>query len=261
MRRVSCTVRADDVEDVLDVLLPRLPQGVHERDAGGGRRELSWFGGDRLEAELGELAADWAEEDAPAGHAERISRYGQAWVVADRLSIRAQGAPPGPPGLPEVVIGADSGQFGTGAHPTTRDCVELLAALPAGGPFADLGCGAGVLAIAAARLGFGPVVAVDYEAGSVRAATANAAANGVEVEVRRADLLYEQPPAADTVAANVPLAVHRAMGPALARHARRVIVSGVVVGEAGAAAEAYAPLRPVQRRDTAGWSTLLLERR
>jgi ribosomal protein L11 methyltransferase len=259
--RTSCTVAEADVEDAMDVLLPRLPQGVHERDAGAGRRELSWFGGGRLDAELGDLARDWSQEDAPEERPERARRYGQAWIVAGRLVVRAPGAPGGPAGMPEVVIGADRAQFGTGAHPTTRDCLEILAALPPDGGFADLGCGAGVLAVAAARLGFRPVHAVDLEPASVRAARENAAANGVEVDVRQADLLAEPPPAAATLAANVPLAVHRALGPRLAPEVRRVVVSGIVDREAEPALAAYAGLLATTVRETAGWRTMLLERR
>ena len=73
--------------------------------------------------------------------------------------------------------------FGTGAHPTTRLCLELLleleAAGEAAGPLTDLGTGSGVLAIAAAKLGWGPVTGYDHEPAAIEAARANADANGV----------------------------------------------------------------------------------
>ncbi|MGH2921381.1 MAG: 50S ribosomal protein L11 methyltransferase, partial [Gaiellaceae bacterium] len=73
-----------------------------------------------------------------------------------------------PPGLTAVVI--DPGRaFGTGAHETTRLCVEFLLGLE-GGSFLDVGCGSGVLAIAAAKLGFGPLIAVDVDEAAVDAA-------------------------------------------------------------------------------------------
>jgi ribosomal protein L11 methyltransferase len=258
--RTSCQVRADDVEAAMDVLLPRLPQGVHERAAQAGKVELSWFGGGRLEAELGALATDWAQEEAPADRASRRRRYGQPLVVGERLVVRAADDAPGPAGLPEVVIAADHGQFGTGAHPTTRQSLELLAALEPGGSFADLGCGSGVLAIAAARLGFAPVSAVDFEPGAVRMTQENAARNDVAIDVRRADLLYEQPPAAGTIVANLPLAVHRSLARTLPDEVRTLIVSGVIAPETGETIAAYAALRPVRRLEAAGWVTMLLER-
>ena len=91
----------------------------------------------------------------------------------------------------EIVI--DPGQaFGTGAHATTRLCLELLLELVglegAPGPLLDIGTGSGVLAIAAAQLGFAPVLGLDHERESVAAAEENANANGVAIEVRRFDL-------------------------------------------------------------------------
>ena len=86
------------------------------------------------------------------------------------------------------MIESAAGAFGTGAHPTTRMCLELLLALEPGGPFADLGCGAGTLAIAAARLGWEPVLAVDHEPQSVAATQRNAARNGDRVEALELDL-------------------------------------------------------------------------
>ena len=103
----------------------------------------------------------------------------------------------------DVVI--DPGQaFGTGAHPTTRLCLELLLELEPGGALVDVGCGSGVLAIAAARLGWAPVLGVDHERESVQATLDNAAANGVAVQARRHDLLRDGPaPGAPTVLANL----------------------------------------------------------
>jgi ribosomal protein L11 methyltransferase len=101
----------------------------------------------------------------------------------------------------EVVI--DPGQaFGTGGHASTRLCLELLLLLarhePPAGPLLDIGTGSGVLAIAAARLGFAPVLGLDNERESVEAAESNAAANGVEIEVRRWDLRAQVVPWLDS---------------------------------------------------------------
>ena len=100
--------------------------------------------------------------------------------MGGRLWVRPPWAPPRPGALDLVV---DPGQaFGTGAHPTTKLSLELMLELDPGGSFADLGCGSGVLAIAAAKLGFAPLVAVDNELAALDATRANAAANGVELD-------------------------------------------------------------------------------
>ena len=83
--------------------------------------------------------------------------------------------------------------FGTGAHPTTRACIELLAALERGS-LLDAGCGSGVVAVAAVRLGFAPVRAVDLDDVAVEVARETAHANGVDVEVSHADVLHDELP-------------------------------------------------------------------
>lgn len=94
--------------------------------------------------------------------------------------------------------------FGTGSHPSTRLCLELLLELERGSML-DVGCGSGVLSVAAAKLGFEPVVALDREAAAVEAARRNALANGVVLEVRRSDVLASELPATDVAVANIDL--------------------------------------------------------
>jgi ribosomal protein L11 methyltransferase len=107
------------------------------------------------------------------------------------------------PGLLPVVI--DPGQaFGTGAHPTTRLCLELLDGAGRGS-LVDLGCGSGVVSIAALRLGFSPVLAVDIDDAALEATALNAAANGVLLEARRVDLRHNPVPEADVAVANIDL--------------------------------------------------------
>ncbi len=94
--------------------------------------------------------------------------------------------------------------FGTGAHATTRLCLEyLLELVPSS--LVDVGCGSGVLAIAAAKLGYGPVFAVDVDPPAVEAAAANASANAVEVGVLLLDATREAPPEAELAVANIAL--------------------------------------------------------
>ena len=81
--------------------------------------------------------------------------------------------------------------FGTGQHPTTLFCLRQLARCRRRGvrqSLLDIGCGSGILAIAAAKLGYSPVLALDNDPEAVRASRRNIKRNNVRVEVRRADL-------------------------------------------------------------------------
>jgi ribosomal protein L11 methyltransferase len=163
----------------------------------------------------------------------------------------------------------DPGQaFGTGAHASTRLSLELMLELePVGGAFVDLGCGSGVLAIAAARLGYGPVLALDNDPASVRATIDNARANRVEVEVRRRDLRVDPVPEAGTVAANLLGPLLRAWAASLAEPGvavpGRLIASGLLTAEADGIAEAFGAvgLREVTRFASGEWAALVLESR
>ena len=192
MLRTALIVPAAAVEDVMDALVPLLPRGVHERAAGDGTVELAFYeqpealpSREQLEAAAGGHALRWEREEVPDDPLERRRRFGRSWEIAGRLRVRSPDDPPGDGALPELVIESAAGAFGTGAHPTTRMCLELLLELEPGGPFADLGCGAGVLAIAAARLGWAPVLAVDHEPQSV-AATRTLIASGFSASEREA---------------------------------------------------------------------------
>jgi ribosomal protein L11 methyltransferase len=123
----------------------------------------------------------------------RPARVGRLWI----------GPPWEEPDADALAVVIDpGGAFGTGAHPTTRLCLELLLELEPTS-FADLGCGSGVLAIAAAKLGFEPVYALDAEEAAVSAVQENAAANGVVVQAIRADVLQDSLPDVAAAAANV----------------------------------------------------------
>jgi ribosomal protein L11 methyltransferase len=267
MRRTALTVRDDAVEDVLDALLPRLPQGVHPAPAGEGATELAIYGDDlppedELASAAGDALLGIASEAAPDDRTERRRFYSRGVVIADRLVLRPSDAPPGPDGLPDVIVDSPAGAFGTGAHPTTRMCLELLLDLSPGGGFADLGCGAGALALAAARLGWAPVFAVDHEQRSIEWTVRNAERNGLRVEAVQADLTAVSPPPAPTIAANVPPEVHRHVAAGLTSVTAHVLVSGVVESELSEVLNAYASagLSPLRRLGGAGWQALLLER-
>ncbi len=142
----------------------------------------------------------------------------------------------------DVVV--DPGQaFGTGAHATTRMCLELLLDLAdqgeARGPLTDLGTGSGVLAIAAAKLGWGPVAGFDHEAAAVDAARDNAAANGVEVALERVNLREGVPGLAPTVVANLTAPLLRDVAGRLERPPERFVCSGMLAKEVDDVASAF----------------------
>jgi ribosomal protein L11 methyltransferase len=169
----------------------------------------------------------------------------------------------------EIVI--DPGQaFGTGAHATTRMCLELLLELTAErgrlGPLLDIGTGSGVLAIAAARLGFGPVVGLDNESESVAAARENARVNGVELEVLSFDLRRERLP---TIAgATAPTMLANLLKPLLLELARSIecapgdlIAGGLLteqVDEVVGTFKESLNMREHQRRASGEWAAVWL---
>ena len=163
MRRLSFRVAESDKEEVLDALLPLLPAGVHEEADG----ELSSFAGslpsrETLEAAAGRELEDFAEEEVPADWRDRRARFGGGGVlVRERVLIRSPWDPPASDGVIDVVVERRGSAFGSGSHPTTQMCVALMLDLEPSGGAADLGCGLGTLAIAAAKLGWAPVVGVD----------------------------------------------------------------------------------------------------
>jgi ribosomal protein L11 methyltransferase len=275
--RLAVRVRREDADVVLAELLSLAPSGVEEAelDEGavveyavyGAPGELpdlpdveAAVGGALVEVVTTEVADDWAD---------RWRAFHRPIAIAGRLYVR----PPWEPArsdMMDVVI--DPGQaFGTGAHHTTRLCLEALAAEPlpddpAQRGVMDLGCGSGVLAIAAAKLGWGPVAGVDHELESVRATAENAQANGVEVAVERFDLIRGGPaPSAPLVLANLlrPLLVCVARAGFAERQVpRTLIASGLLAHEADEIAAAFARhgLAEVARAQSAEWAALVLRR-
>jgi ribosomal protein L11 methyltransferase len=200
-------------------------------DSGGEERLWHAFGRARGE----DLEEGWEERWRDFHHPARV---GPLWIGAPWLEA--------PPEATAVVI--DPGRaFGTGAHPTTRLCLEFLLELERGS-LLDLGCGSGVLSISAAKLGYGPIVALDVDAEAVEATYANAAANEAEVEARVADVIAEELPATDVAVANINLAAFESLAPRL--RATWVVGSGYVVSDR----PDPPALRHVRRLTDAGWA-------
>jgi ribosomal protein L11 methyltransferase len=266
MIRLAVRVRRDQAELVLADLLDLAPGGVEERDDGdvveyavyGAPGELPAL--PALRAAAGEALVEVATTEVADDWDERWKAF-HAPVEIGGLRVRPPWEPPRD-GLIDVVI--DPAQaFGTGAHATTRLCLELLLGLEPGGALVDVGCGSGVLAIAAARLGWAPVLGVDHDPEAMRATTANAAANGVGIEARRHDLLRDGPaPSGPTVLANLlrPLLLRVAADGFAGATPEVLIASGLLAHEGDEVAAAFARhgLREAQRRRDGEWVALLL---
>jgi ribosomal protein L11 methyltransferase len=279
MIRLAFRAPADQAEIVLAALIELAPSGVEQVD-GDGVTEFALYGAPgelpsfpEGEAEVGGVIVQVSGREVPDDWAERWKRFHRPVLIAGRIYVRPPWEEPAVrPGVTETVI--DPGQaFGTGTHPTTALCLELMLELKPRGSFADLGCGSGVLAIAAARLGFAPVTAVDAERQAIEATRRNALANGVGLSpergsvptlaaVERFDLRNQPAPRADVVAANL-------MRPLLLRVAELwgderppvLILSGLLEHEADEVAVAFAPLEERRRLSSLGWSSLLLSAR
>jgi ribosomal protein L11 methyltransferase len=166
-------------------------------------------------------------------------RVGRCWV----------GPPWEEPPQGAVAVVIDPGRaFGTGAHATTRLCLELLQEVEPTS-LLDVGCGSGVLSVAAAKLGFAPVYAVDADDVSLDTTRANAVANGVSVEVGT-----ELRPA-ELAVMNIALDVVERMLPELP--VERAITSGYLERDEPSAPQWH----PLQRRLRDGWAADLLELR
>jgi ribosomal protein L11 methyltransferase len=240
-------VPESQAEEAAAAMIELFPEGFAEsRDEGG--VVLSAFtdeaGAERLRARFGEIAvepvAEGWEDEWKRFH--RPVEIGSLWV-----------GPPWEepsPGLMPVVI--DPGRaFGTGAHPTTHLCLELLQELERGS-LVDLGCGSGVVAIAAARLGFAPVTAADSDEAAIEATERNAAANGAAVEARLVDLRAEPAPAADVAVANIDLGTIELLRP----DSSSVVTSGYYAADL----PELDGFRRADRRVREGWAADLFRR-
>ena len=272
MIRLAVRCRPGQADLVLAELVQLAPGGVEE-EKGPDWVEYAIYGAEGELPDLGEVEAaagdelvEITSERIPDDWADRWRDFHEPTVIADgRVVIRPEWRDSPAPGALDVVI--DPGQaFGTGAHPTTRMCVELLALLAdrgdAQGALVDLGTGSAVLAIVAHKLGWSPVLGVDHELPALEAAAENAAANGADVAFERLNLRAEPAPPAPTVVANLTAPVLRDVAANLTEAPGRMILSGLLTGEAQAVADEFAvhALSVEKRLDSGDWSAVLLSR-
>jgi ribosomal protein L11 methyltransferase len=236
-------VPAEQAEEARARMLDLAPEGFEERrrgdelelaaytDAVGGARIARAFGA----AQEDEVPEDWAERWRTF---HRPVRAGPFWVGPSW-----EGAP-----ADAVAIVVDPGlAFGTGAHATTRLCLELLPDLPRG-PLLDAGCGSGVLSVAAAKLGFAPVHAYDDDPFAVETTLENATRNGVSVRAECVDVAAAALPRVRAAVANISLPVVAALG--LRLDAEELVVSGYLEDD-GPDLPGWAH---VERRVREGWA-------
>jgi ribosomal protein L11 methyltransferase len=295
--RLAVRVQRADAELVLAELLELAPAGVEEVALDERTVEYAVYGapgelpslpdltgaaGEALvEVSTSEIADNWQERWKEFHHPVLIEPPAQdaPGNGSDRppaLHVRAPWqAPTKHPHALEIVV--EPGQaFGTGAHATTRLCLELmlelLAAEGAGGALLDVGTGSGVLAIAGVKLGFSPVLGVDHDRDSIAAAIVNARRNDAAIDVRRVDLRREPLPVADAAASGAsplvlvanllaPLLIE--LADALPSAPDHLIIGGLLSGEADRVSAAVAHQlhlrqRAVRRRGE--WSAVWLVR-
>ena len=264
MIRLAVRVSGEHAERVLAELIELAPSGFEQVDFPDGFVEFGLYGAPGElpafpagEAELAGVRVHVHGEEVADDWAERWREFHRPVLLGGRIWVRPPWAEPREGALDLVIDPAQA--FGTGAHPTTRLSLELLLSLDPRGALADLGCGSGVLAIAAARLGFTPVTAFDNDRAALEATRENAVANRIELDrVERLDLREQPAPWTPTTVANL-------VRPLLLRLAERnpdrpdrLIVSGLLEGEEDEVAAALAPLREERRLGAEGWSALLL---
>nr|MBA2462293.1 50S ribosomal protein L11 methyltransferase [Actinomycetota bacterium] len=185
-----------------------------------------------------------AATDVEEGWEERWRQFHRP-VRVGRLWI---GPPWEEPDADALAVVIDPGRaFGTGGHPTTQLCLQLLQGEECGS-LLDVGCGSGVLAIAAVKLGFHPVLAFDFDPHAVEATERNAAENDVCVDVHLADLRVDSLPESGLAVANIAAEAVVALGPRL--RAGRAITSGYLVSDE----PELAGYRLERRIEAGGWA-------
>jgi ribosomal protein L11 methyltransferase len=267
--RLSVAVSAPQAEMMLAAACAALGCGCRESVLKDGRTRLEfWVTPARVDTAVVRLQALLAPIDGAElsrspedpGWQTAMREFHQPVDVAGRIRVRPPWHAPAGDAIDVVVDPAMA--FGTGQHDTTRGCLELLLAVPPG-PLVDIGCGSGVLAIAAVKLGFAPVWAWDVDPLAVAATIDNARANGVALTVGPRDALHARLPPAEVVVANLTATILTTLVPRIAdRPPRAAILSGMRREEIDAVCRAWEStgLAPAERRVGPEWGSVLLTR-
>jgi ribosomal protein L11 methyltransferase len=186
-------------------------------------------------AVAGSGSVAWEEVEDRDWDAEWRAGFGPIEVAPGWVLAPPWDAPPG-----ALIVEPGQG-FGTGLHPSTRMALRgLLATGCTAGTALDIGCGSGVLAIAAARLGL-RATGIDVEAGAVRDAERNAALNGVSCAFSTTTL-EDVPGTFDVVLANLHAELLVALrDPIVGRTGEALVMAGILADRADGVVAAYAP--------------------
>jgi len=268
------TLGTEHLDIVSSFLIDAGAPGVEVRESPAGAEVVAYFSGEPPIPALRQLLADL--QCAPNGIATRRiddEAWGETWKhhcrpqrIGDRLYVcpswEAEGAPPD-----RVSIIIDPGMaFGTGDHPTTRNCLRLAEDLAGRKPLGrvlDCGTGSGILAIAAAKLGAIAVWAVDTDPVARDITTANGAVNGVVDRLHIADSIDAVAGPFDVILANLFADLLAALAPrfrALLSADGFLICAGFLLGDAGRVEAAFSRegLHLARRIDEDGWVTVAL---
>jgi ribosomal protein L11 methyltransferase len=207
VKRYRLRVPAAQAEPALARMLDLFPGGLEEERDG----DDVILAGYAERAPAGDLEAD----DVEPGWEDRWRAYhrpatvGRIWIGPPWWPQPKSGDSPQEAGARPLAVVIDPGRaFGTGGHGSTRAALELLQQLEPQRAL-DLGCGSGVLSIAAAKLGFDIVAALDIDPLAIGAAAENAARNGVALAVAQADVLADPLPPTPLWIANLELGLLR----------------------------------------------------
>jgi ribosomal protein L11 methyltransferase len=230
-------------EEARAVMIELFPEGFEEVDHEADL-ELAVYAGPGAEERFWQVFGPGAAAEVEPGWQEAWKRFHRPL----RVGCLWLGPPWEEPDPDAVSVVIDPGlAFGTGAHATTRLCLELLLERPPAS-VVDLGCGSGVLAVAAAQLGFSPVTALDVDPHAVAAARQNAGRNDVQITVGQADVFADELPEAQLSLANITREGVERLAPRL--RGAELIASGYLAAER----PALAGWRHRERREADGWA-------
>lgn len=218
--RARMAVSPADIDACLDAMSVLEPPPGSWEDIDSGDAWIEAFGTSEkdmtlLAREISEIAesldgkphATRVEPLAKEDWTETWKRFFHVLHITERLTVRPVWEPYAP-AEGEIVIDIEPGMsFGTGIHPTTQSCMRFLQRLAEEGTLdrsvVDMGCGSGILAIAARKLGFKSVAGYDYDPSAVRTAAENAKANSLEIPFQEGDALSAVLPPGDIFVANI----------------------------------------------------------